>query len=179
MAKFKPSDKPPENGVVDAEVVPPKTAIAVRQQGGWTTTGDTQLPITYSGQNGFTFPLDSKEGVMRRERHNADETDEAENWINKTITIVAASLGTAEFEEEGGELTIVPRLVVETDEGQLVQVFSVPSVKSFDARLNTHILDGPLSASHPLDLVLVRRQSKQVDPVSKKPRSYYWFNRPE
>lgn len=169
----------PTPSMLDATIAKTESREEIKHSGGWNQTGDNEIVIGLLGQTMHTFDVHTPAGIRRREKHDADECEPADEWINKDFNVVAASVGLAEFPGPGGEVVIQRRLVLELDTGEMIQLFSNGSVKSFTARLKTHEREGGLSDAHPLRLTLVRRQTKAIDPVTKKPSSYYWLNRPE
>lgn len=113
----------------------------------------------------------NREGIMRRERHECDVTDNGNQYLNKTLEIAYFTIGVTELPNEQGEFAKVPITTLECTNGDLLNLFSAPALRCFIGRLRTHILDGPLGPNHPITLVLVARETKGA-------RRMYWLERP-
>lgn len=121
-----------------------------------------------------TFPLNNREGLMRMERHEADEPDNSKQWVNKTLFIEAASIRGGEFVQEDGSVTKGHRMILDLGESGQVSITSENAIRVFKARLRTHLMDGPLTREHPIKLKLIEVPSKR-DPK----KSYQHLERVE
>lgn len=118
-----------------------------------------------------SYDSTTRDGAMRRERHECDVEENGEKYINTNLDIVAFTCAITEMANENGEFSHVPVLTLELANGDLLNLFSAPVLRCFIARLRTHFIDGPLDDKHPITLRLVKRQTQAK-------RSMYWLMRP-
>ncbi len=118
-----------------------------------------------------SYDSSTRDGAMRRERHECDVEDNGEKYINTNLSIVAFTCSITEMANDNGEFSHIPVLTLELSGGELLSLFSAPVLRCFIARLRTHFIDGPLTDEHPIVLKLIKRQTQAK-------RSMYWLMRP-
>lgn len=118
-----------------------------------------------------SYDCNTREGAMRREKHECDVTDNGNDYVNIVLDIVAFTLGRTDMADSAGQFSAVPILTLECTDGKLLSLFSPSVLRCFISRLRTHFLDGQLDEKHPIKLKLVRRSTSNE-------RSMYWLERP-
>lgn len=111
-----------------------------------------------------------KGGLERLERHECDVEENGVAMVNIPVKIAHFSLKPHILPDNDGTLKTLPALTLETVDGLLFTLFSATALKTFTARLRTHLATGQLSEKRPLALKLVQREGGEN-------RKYYWFER--
>lgn len=121
-----------------------------------------------------TWDRSTEEGADREERHTVDAKRDGENWINKTMDIVAVSVRAGTLVDDKGEEVTTIFTSIETDKGDIFSLTGSAIADCLIARMRRNISRGPIDEQHPMRLELQRVKCK-----NDASRSYYWFARPK